>query len=68
MAKTAQLDFGLIVLDPEGHRRQQQCKQRRCLSCSTDFLSAGPHNRVCMLCKERDAWTSPPSYAVHAAF
>jgi hypothetical protein len=62
-----QLDFGLIVLDPDGYHRQQQCRDRKCLSCSRTFLSAGPGNRICLQCKDLDGWTSPAtSYALHA--
>ena len=64
-----QLSFGLIVTDPQAHRQRQQMKERRCLSCSSDFLSAGPGNRICMRCKDLDAWNSPAaSYAVAGAF
>jgi hypothetical protein len=69
MGKPVQLSFGLIVIDPEAHRRQQKVKERRCLSCDTQFLSAGPHNRICLKCKDLDGWTSPAtSCVVHAAF
>ena len=25
---------------------------RQCLKCPKEFLSAGPHNRICPVCKE----------------
>jgi hypothetical protein len=67
---TAQLDFGLIVLDPTEHRRQLACKTRRCLSCSSDFQSTGAGNRICLRCKNLDAWSggSIAEFAIHAAF
>jgi hypothetical protein len=63
-----QLDFGLIVLDPQEHRIQSARKQRKCLSCSDSFESHGPGNRVCPACKDLDAWTSPVEFSVHASF
>lgn len=30
--------------------------RRRCLSCNQDFMSEGPHNRVCQPCKSHEAW------------
>jgi hypothetical protein len=71
MAKhqTAQLDFGLLVLDPIEHRRQQQAKGRPCLSCRSMFPSTGPGNRICSGCKQRDAWSAAPAeFSIHAAF
>ena len=63
----AQLDFGLVVTDPEAHRRELGKKGRKCLSCSRTFQSTGPGNRTCGSCKEPEAWTSPTACAVHAA-
>ena len=64
-----QLDFGLIVTDPDAHRAQAARKQRKCLSCSKSFKSTGPGNRICVRCKGLDAFTSAPSaFTVHAAF
>lgn len=31
-------------------------KERRCLKCHDDFLSDGPHHRVCSPCKKGGAW------------
>jgi hypothetical protein len=53
-----QLNFGLIVLDPQAHRIQSQQKPRKCLSCAKTFQSAGPGNRICGACKDRDVWKS----------
>lgn len=64
-----QLDFGLIVTDPDAHRAQAARKQRRCLSCSKGFNSTGPGNRICTRCKGLEVFTSSPSsFALHAAF
>jgi hypothetical protein len=64
-----QLDFGLLVLDPEAHLRQQQCRHRRCLSCSRDFPSTWAGNRICGPCKDLDSWSSPAtSYTISCAF
>lgn len=32
--------------------------ERRCLRCDEDFLSEGPHNRICKVCKDSNAWRS----------
>jgi Zn finger protein HypA/HybF involved in hydrogenase expression len=71
MAKTstAQLDFGLLVLDPEKHRIESQKKARRCLSCSKNFSSHGPGNRICGSCKSTEVFNSSPnSFEIHASF
>ena len=63
-----QLDFGIIVLDPAEHRRQQKANPR-CLSCQQRFPSTGPGNRICRACKGRDVWMSPGiDHVAHAAF
>ena len=68
-AHPAQLDFGLIVLDPEEARRQARRKDRRCLSCSSSFSSTGPGNRICSRCRSSEAFTcSPVDFTIHAAF
>lgn len=63
-----QLSFGLIVTDPAAHRAQLAQKVRRCLSCSSNFASSGPGNRVCNGCKSRESWTSPNEFSLVAAF
>jgi hypothetical protein len=64
-----QLDFGLIVTDPDAHRAQAARKQRKCLSCSKGFNSAGPGNRICVRCKNHEVFTSSPSsFSIHASF
>lgn len=64
-----QFSFGLVITDPEAHRAQAAQKHRRCLSCSKDFKSTGPGNRVCGRCKSTETFTcSPSSFTVHAAF
>jgi hypothetical protein len=63
-----QLSFGLIILDPDAHRQEMKRKGRKCLSCARTFQSTGPGNRICCKCKDLDSWTTPVSYAVHAAF
>ena len=64
-----QLSFGLIVTDPRAYRAEAAKKQRRCLSCSSTFNSAGPGNRICGRCKSTETFTcSPSSFTVHAAF
>ncbi len=54
--QTAQLTFGLLILDPEAHRIQSMHQTRRCLSCGDDFASHGPGNRICLPCKDLDGW------------
>lgn len=69
MAKAQQqLDFGLLILDPEAHRVEAARKQRRCLSCERQFFSTGPGNRICGGCKQLESWTSPSDYSLHAAY
>jgi hypothetical protein len=71
MARKAayQLDFGLLILDPDAHRQQQQCKPRRCLSCDSAFASTGPGHRICDACKALDGWKSGVSdFSVSCAF
>ena len=65
---TEQLSFGLLILDPDQHRIVSQHKTRRCLSCSSQFASTGPGNRICSSCKSLDAFTSPTEFSVHASF
>jgi hypothetical protein len=68
-AQPAQLDFGLIVLDPQKHRLQAMQKSRKCLSCSSSFASSGPGNRICPRCKSSEAFTcSPDAFSIHAVF
>jgi hypothetical protein len=52
----AQLSFGLVITDPQAYRIEAQRKSRKCLSCSDQFLSIGPGNRICLPCKDLDAW------------
>jgi hypothetical protein len=33
-------------------------RQRRCLMCAGQFLSAGPGERICRSCKSSDTWRS----------
>jgi hypothetical protein len=64
-----QLSFDLIVTDPEAYRAQGGQKQRKCLSCSKSFNSAGFGNRLCTRCKGTETFTcSPSSFTVHASF
>jgi hypothetical protein len=51
-----QMSFGLIITDPQAYRIQSMQKGRKCLSCSQTFQSAGPGNRICNTCKDRDVW------------
>lgn len=37
-------------------RRRGQA--RHCLSCRAMFFSEGPGNRICLQCKDREAWQS----------
>jgi hypothetical protein len=62
-----QLSFGLVITDPDAYRIEAARKSRRCLSCSTDFLSHGPGNRVCPRCRSSELFTcSPAEYSVAA--
>jgi hypothetical protein len=63
-----QLDFGLLILDPQAYRIEAQRKARRCLSCDDYFASTGPGNRICLPCKSLDGWTSPAEFSVCASF
>lgn len=63
-----QLSFGIIITNPAAYRRQQQRKERRCLSCERDFLSTGPGNRICDRCRQLDAFSGLSEHAIHAAF
>jgi hypothetical protein len=64
-----QLTLGLAILDPDAHRAQLARKYRKCLSCSTSFMSAGPGNRICTRCRASDAFTcSPVDFTIHASF
>ena len=38
----------------EATRRANAEKKRPCLCCGTPFNSAGPHNRLCHVCRRRD--------------
>jgi hypothetical protein len=68
MAKNpAQLDFGLLVLDPDQHRIESTKKPRKCLSCEKQFKSHGPGNRICSSCKSLSAWTSNTSECAECA-
>ena len=35
-------------------------QQKACLRCDREFLSAGPHNRLCQGCREALAESSTP--------
>jgi|tagenome__1003787_1003787.scaffolds.fasta_scaffold18004428_2 hypothetical protein len=64
----AQFSFGLVITDPEQHLIVSRRKARKCLSCSSDFASDGPGNRICGACKSLDIWTSPAEFTVAASF
>ncbi|UEM08238.1 hypothetical protein JL101_036465 (plasmid) [Skermanella rosea] len=67
-AAAAQLDFGLIVTDPEAARIEAARKTRKCLSCGHGFASEGPGNRICKPCKGLEVFHSAPdSFALHTA-
>ena len=38
--------------------RQYKKKRRDCLCCQNEFVSDGPHNRICRQCKGRESWQS----------
>lgn len=64
-----QLDFGLVVTDPNAARQMAAKRRRTCLHCARDFDSSGPGNRICTRCRSLDAFTSAPvDFSVHAAF
>jgi predicted RNA-binding Zn-ribbon protein involved in translation (DUF1610 family) len=63
-----QLSFGLLITDPQAYRIEAQRKTRRCLSCSDDFASTGPGNRICPGCKDHEIWRSNVTdYSIAAA-
>jgi hypothetical protein len=66
--KRAMPTFGVIVTDPDEHRKQLARKPRKCLSCSRDFDSTGPGNRICGDCKGLVAWSTPNDFSIHASF
>lgn len=71
MAKSLpqQLDFGLVVTDPDAARQLATKRSRRCLHCSKTFDSSGPGNRICTRCKGLDAFTCMPvDFSIHASF
>lgn len=37
-------------------RRDAACQKRKCLCCKAPFLSWGPGNRLCDLCKKKDSF------------
>jgi hypothetical protein len=65
---TAQLSFGLLILDPDAHRLQEQYRTRRCLSCAEDFASTHAGNRICGDCKSLAVWGTPNDFSVSASF
>lgn len=56
-----QLNFGLLVLDPDAARKQAEQKQRRCLHCSNSFKSSGAGHRICSRCRSLEIFTSSPT-------
>ena len=67
-SSSEQLSFGLVITDPQAHRAEATKKQRRCLSCSSTFNSAGPGNRICGRCKSLEHFTcSPVEYSLVTA-
>ncbi|WP_425099172.1 hypothetical protein [Tropicibacter sp. S64] len=49
MATQAQAEARLDDL-----KRAAQRRRRPCMCCRTSFLSDGPHNRLCNVCRQRD--------------
>jgi hypothetical protein len=43
-------------------------RQKACLRCDREFLSAGPHNRLCQACRDALAQSSTPEEAYPLAF
>ena len=41
-------------MPPKGayHKGKRKRKKRKCLRCGKEFLSEGPHNRLCSSCKK----------------
>jgi hypothetical protein len=48
------------VLDGEPPRPPRSC---RCLRCRDVFLSSGPHNRVCLTCRNSGEWLDGIQFA-----
>lgn len=44
----------LRKLDKAEAKRKAAPKVRPCLCCNNNFLSAGPHNRLCLDCRRKD--------------
>jgi hypothetical protein len=66
MAKnTAQLDFGLLVFDPEAVEQEQRRNGRTCLCCRKTFLSAHAGHSICDGCKASVEWQAAvPEYTI----
>jgi 5-methylcytosine-specific restriction endonuclease McrA len=41
-------------------RRSKQMKRRNCLRCDREFLSEGPHHRLCQTCRQVIAASPSP--------
>jgi hypothetical protein len=67
-AKRTVLNFGVIVMDPDEHRKQLARKPRRCLSCGDTFPSEHAGHRICCDCKQLTAWSTPNDFSVSVAF
>jgi len=37
-------------------KRQAQHKTRKCMTCSSSFMSDGPHNRMCKSCRSQSLY------------
>ena len=46
------------ALDRELKKRRRA--RRDCISCGTSFMSEGPHNRMCEICRRRDDTCTAP--------
>tara|TARA_R110002094_G_scaffold53154_10_gene64545 strand:+ start:523 stop:765 length:243 start_codon:yes stop_codon:yes gene_type:complete len=59
------LDDGVVVFGPntiaqaeekrDALERKARHKIRKCLTCPQEFMSEGPHNRMCGQCRKRGA-------------
>jgi hypothetical protein len=48
--------------------RNTSTQRKVCLRCDREFLSAGPHNRLCQACRDALAESSTPEEAYPLVF
>ncbi|MGI9489069.1 MAG: hypothetical protein ACR2RF_24930 [Geminicoccaceae bacterium] len=56
--RECEIDKAISQLLDKRYVEKTEKKPRKCLSCQEEFESNGNGNRVCSLCKDREAWMS----------